>query len=681
MQTPKSWDVLPAFSIGNFFQSGQIWPRSGIYAPLDTDRREIRLASIVPGRWSEDVYCNLEVVSLDDTPTYEALSYTWGDPLDETSILLNGVTFLVTKNLHCALRRLRHSDEARHIWIDALCINQSNKPEKTRQIELMKDIYSGAHEVQVYFGESGVLDTISSEEQSTWTDPPRSYWFGDDRDRPILNDFGNFQTMTDNQLSRLSPTIRLRQAISSAYTILILLARGRCLDNFFLERTNPQVWAETLAVLHQLASSPWWRRVWVVEEVILCRSATTIYGEVVAPLDSIERGGSMIPIHIERCCRDFYQGLSGDLQSHLLAISQHTAALEGLRHEWELYADKEAQRLQRFLGMTRTRGAYDARDKIYSILGLTRDCSERLSILPDYSIPVSQVYTQTAFKIIRHTNSLEILLTTEKKRADSEIPTWCPDWSCSSHGEENDLWVHSRSWKFNAGPINGTVANLCHGRVLAVEGVHIDIVSKTTFALSQDAPLGPRLDEFAEMVGHDSEPQAHYVTGGTVKQAFCRTMLNEALETEPNKYERLTEDDEIFFSLWCRRTRDGSGLRLNPDDLPGLDPVAQREAISIIQARLRLISRSFWLPNDDRAFFVTERGYMGFGPPDMKQGDLVAILLGSKMPFILRQAPVSDATHDAAYYTVVGYSYLYGVMNGETVEGNPQDKKLHYDSL
>ncbi|CCT66538.1 related to heterokaryon incompatibility protein (het-6OR allele) [Fusarium fujikuroi IMI 58289] len=658
MQTPKSWDILPAFSMGNFFQSRQIWPRSKIYAPLDTDRREIRLASIVPGRWSEDVYCELKVVSLDETPTYEALSYTWGDPLDKTPIFLNGLTFLVTKNLHWALRRLRHCDETRYIWIDALCINQSNKPEKTRQIELMKDIYSGAHEVQVYFGESGVLDTISSEEQSTWTDPPRSYWFGDNRDRPILNDFGNFQTMTDKQLSRLSPTTRLRQAISSAYTILILLARGRCLDNFFLERTNPQVWAETLAVLHHLASSPWWKRVWVVEEVILCRSATTIYGEVVAPLDSVERGGSMIPIHIERCCRDFYQGLSGDLQSHLLAISQHTAALEGLRHEWEMYADKEAQRLQRFLGMTRTRGAYDARDKIYSILGLTRDCSEQLSILPDYSIPVSQVYAQTAFKIICHTNSLEILLTTEKKKTDSEIPTWCPDWSCSSHGEENDLWVHSRSWKFNAGPINGTVASLCHGRVLAVEGVHIDIVSKTTFALSQDAPLGPRLDEFAEMLGHDSEPQAHYVTGGTVKQAFCRTMLNEALETEPNRYERLTEDDDIFFSLWCTRTRDGSGLRLNPDDFPGLDPVAQREAISIIQARLRLISRSFWLPNDNRTFFITDGGYMGFGPPDMRQGDLVTILLGSKMPFILRHAPVSEATDDRTYYTVVGYSYL-----------------------
>jgi hypothetical protein len=551
--------------------------------------------------------------------------------------------------------------------------NLSIEPEKTRQIQMMKEIYSGANEVQVYLGECGVIDTITLEEQSAWTDPPRSYRFGDNRDSPSLNDFGTFQTMTNDQLLRISPTTRLRQAISSAYTILILLAEARCLKNFLLRDTNPQVWAETLSVLHHLASSPWWKRVWVVEEVILCRSATIIYGEVVAPLDNIERGGSMIPIHIERCCRDFYQSLSLDHQSHLLAISRHTAALELLRYDWNFYADNEAERLQRFLVMTRTRGAYDARDKVYSLLGLTKDCSERLSIVPDYSIPVSQVYIQTAFKIIRHKNSLEILATAQKKNTDSEIPTWCPDWSCTSNAEVNDAWVHARSWKFNAGPIDGNVASLCRGRVLAVKGVHVDVVSEAALALSQAVPLAPRLDEFAQMVRYDSEPQGHYVTGGTVKEAFCRTMLNEVLETEPNKHERLTEDDERVFVLWWKMTREGNGLLLNPDDWPSLD----QEVIAGIQERLRLTNRSFWIPNDNRAFFTTQRGYMGFGPPDMRQGDLVAVLLGSKMPFILREAPLSEGMYDKSYYTVVGYCYVYGVMNGEAIGENANNFNMN----
>jgi hypothetical protein len=126
MQTSKSRGVLPDFSIGIFFQPQKIWSASKIYAALDVGRREIRIASILPGRWSEDVSCKLTVVSLDDNPSYEALSYTWGDPLGKTPIFLEGVTFLITKNLHWALRRLRHVDETRHIWVDALCINQSN---------------------------------------------------------------------------------------------------------------------------------------------------------------------------------------------------------------------------------------------------------------------------------------------------------------------------------------------------------------------------------------------------------------------------------------------------------------------------------------------------------------------------------------------------------------------------
>lgn len=210
------------------------------------------------------------------------------------------------------------------------------------------------------------------------------------------------------------------------------------------------------------------------------------------------------------------------------------------------------------------------------------------------------------------------------------------------------------------------MASLSRGRVLTVQGIHVDIVSERALALSQAAPLSPRLDEFAHMVRYDSEPQGHYVTGGTVKEAFWRTMLNEALETKPNKHVRLTEDDETIFALWWDMIRNENGLLLDPNDFPSLD----QGVIASIQAQLRIINQSFWLPNDNRAFFTTQRGYMGFGPPDMRQGDLVAILAGSRMPFVLREAPMSEGTYDKSYYTVVGYCCLHGVMNGEVTSDN-----------
>lgn len=167
-----------------------------------------------------------------------------------------------------------------------------------------------------------------------------------------------------------------------------------------------------------------------------------------------------------------------------------------------------------------------------------------------------------------------------------------------------------------------------------------------------------------------------------MKEAFWRTMLNDSLEPEPNKHEQLTAEYETLFVWWWKILKDGYAQVLDSVILPGLDPVTLRRAMTApgefshsLQARLRVVARSFWLPNDNRAFFPTQQGYMGFGPPDMKQGDLVAVLLGSRLPFILRQAPPpaivggSEGIHDKRYYSVVGYCYLHGVMkNGAVCE-------------
>lgn len=117
---------LPDFSLDRAYQAQQTWLRSRMFRKLDVDLRQIRLVSIMPGRWCEDASCKLTVVCLDDKPIYEALSYTWGDPTGDTPISVQGVEVLVTKTLCMALRRLRHVDVERRIWVDALCINQSD---------------------------------------------------------------------------------------------------------------------------------------------------------------------------------------------------------------------------------------------------------------------------------------------------------------------------------------------------------------------------------------------------------------------------------------------------------------------------------------------------------------------------------------------------------------------------
>lgn len=60
---------------------------------------------------------------------------------------------MITENLHSALTQLRLVDQPRLIWIDQLCINQSDLEERSSQVLLMCDIYHGAQEVVVWLGE------------------------------------------------------------------------------------------------------------------------------------------------------------------------------------------------------------------------------------------------------------------------------------------------------------------------------------------------------------------------------------------------------------------------------------------------------------------------------------------------------------------------------------------------
>jgi hypothetical protein len=75
---------------------------------------------------------------------YEALSYTWGSAEDPVAIYVgaSGAQIIsVTQNLASALRYLRHETEDRQLWVDAVCIDQKNLQERSKQVLKMADVY------------------------------------------------------------------------------------------------------------------------------------------------------------------------------------------------------------------------------------------------------------------------------------------------------------------------------------------------------------------------------------------------------------------------------------------------------------------------------------------------------------------------------------------------------------
>lgn len=137
--------------------------KSSLYATLPS-ARSIRLLQLHPGADEERVSCSLEVVEdFLSPPRYQALSYCWGDKNDLTELSCNGETSAVTKNLYAALHRLRQREHAKLVWVDALCINQDDIPERNQQVSIMNKVYWHASRVFVWVG-PGDEDTMETME-------------------------------------------------------------------------------------------------------------------------------------------------------------------------------------------------------------------------------------------------------------------------------------------------------------------------------------------------------------------------------------------------------------------------------------------------------------------------------------------------------------------------------------
>ncbi|KAI8165321.1 hypothetical protein K4K50_010510 [Colletotrichum sp. SAR 10_71] len=124
-----------------------------VHKHLDPDRREIRLVRLQKPCTPSILSLELRTVSLNEEgASYSALSYVWGSPSEPQQIEINGQPFHVTQNLHDALQQLRRDGVSSWLWIDAICIQQSDLEEKTHKVGMMRDIFSNAATVYIWLG-------------------------------------------------------------------------------------------------------------------------------------------------------------------------------------------------------------------------------------------------------------------------------------------------------------------------------------------------------------------------------------------------------------------------------------------------------------------------------------------------------------------------------------------------
>lgn len=125
------------------------------YQPLATSS-QIRLLRFLSETTEQDVCCEMTAWDFagdarTERPPFAAISYVWGSNEDPREICLDGKPFTVRRNCYEVLLQVYYhlktqdAGGVEYFWIDAICINQLELDEKSRQVRHMGQIYTKAN--------------------------------------------------------------------------------------------------------------------------------------------------------------------------------------------------------------------------------------------------------------------------------------------------------------------------------------------------------------------------------------------------------------------------------------------------------------------------------------------------------------------------------------------------------
>jgi hypothetical protein len=199
---------------------------------------------------ANDFSGSLDIHSLDSCPEYVALSYTWGKGGIPHDFLCSGARLSLQPNLYSALQQFQVSGIDKPIWIDAICINQQDIPEKEHQIPLMTQIYLGAFKIYVWLGEATKID----EEAFL-----------------LLPEIVEILENADDKVLHLGQSWKL--SVQSVY------------GQIGLPLPALPIWP----TIGRIITRPWFRRLWVLQEVLLARSIDVFCGSARVEWDYVAR--------------------------------------------------------------------------------------------------------------------------------------------------------------------------------------------------------------------------------------------------------------------------------------------------------------------------------------------------------------------------------------------------------
>ena len=551
------------------------------YLPLKHDH-DIRLLYLLPGKDRAPLSCSLRIVSLSEPPVYEALSYTWGEPIFSASIECFPKGHLpITENLSKALFHLRLADRLRVLWIDAICINQQDLVERSHQVTLLRDTFQRAKNVIVWLGE----DT------------------GD--------------------ASRAFGILRAIDPSSSNVNI------SKLIDE------------DGHNALANLLGRSWFRRIWVVQELICAQKAIITCGNHEMEWERF--------LDVARTIRE--TGVFGSIRDQ--SVQDALLILGGIRLRRR---SQEQQEIEILLYYYRSCVASDPRDKVFALVGIAGGQTAP-AYTPDYSKSVLEVYRNLAMHLIIAEQNPDVLVHCAYIVGSKSplLPSWVPDWSQNLYSNCSPLlcpgaYEASAGTSFR-GRVSGNLDELFLDGVLVNK---VEVIGGVWYFgdLNDQPNILKRLIEFHEecidMFRSSPRYRACYWS------AFTRALVAD----KDHCGKRLGQRDlsEVYvtyrqlISWHLLATRLSFPLRF----LKG-------SRLSVESTESRDFERTLELAAYGRVFCMFDDGRAGWVPKAAEVGDQIAIFLGATVPILLR--PRGNG------YIVLGEAYVDEMMDGQAFEG------------
>jgi len=358
---------------------------------------EIRLLRISPGSFYSTLLCSLKIIPLDklvtDVHEFQALSYAWGDDTPTYEVFLSDLPrsgdddssatklteyrkFLIRENLYNALQRIRLTEDHLWLWVDCLCIEQSNEEEKSQQIPKMPHIYASAWNVIA--------------------------WLGDD--------YGG---------ADIEAAVRLIPDILNLNT----------LDrHLFGEVANEEydLFCLRLAAFSRILERPWFSRRWVIQEVACARRLSVrIADKILSWLDFADAVDLFSDVQDQLQVQQRHMGIYRRATTRLGGTkgSAAVALMRLSRNVFQRSLDSAiTSRLMSLESLVLTTSSFevsDVRDTVYSLLYLANDMHQVVDastgsqlqnmFTPDYSKHPVNIFKDFVRYSIARSKSLDVL--------------------------------------------------------------------------------------------------------------------------------------------------------------------------------------------------------------------------------------------------------------------------------